>query len=75
LDQGVYWAPLDDLLSFGGGNLVVTLSDDANNFVIADAVRIEMLSDPEIAVEVDGQDVLLLPIGVGLNLFDPLPVP
>jgi len=50
-DQGVAWERLD--YSGNGGefvvsssSLVVTLSDAADNYVIADAIRIERLGDP-----------------------------
>lgn len=40
---GVFFADLDGGFAHGGGNLVVTLTDDANQNVIADAIRIERL--------------------------------
>ncbi len=57
-DQGSSWEFLTDLtLDAGSSTLTVRLSDDANGYVIADAVRIEGVTGPEIEVEVDGGPV------------------
>ncbi|MDP6719554.1 MAG: hypothetical protein QGF59_12925, partial [Pirellulaceae bacterium] len=54
-DSGTYFADLDSGFSLpAGGTITVTLSDAANEFVIADAVRIErvgeVVTEPEIRV-------------------------
>ncbi|MCA9245959.1 MAG: choice-of-anchor D domain-containing protein [Planctomycetales bacterium] len=67
-DQGVGWESLGLFEVDGGGTLVVTLTDDANEFVIADAIRIELIDEPEIAVD-DG--VRNVPDGTGVVNFGP----
>ncbi|MFP6668929.1 MAG: choice-of-anchor D domain-containing protein, partial [Pirellulales bacterium] len=52
-DQGVSWEELGGV-RINSGTLVVKLTDAANEFVIADAVRIEQSTLPEIEVEVGG---------------------
>ena len=45
-DSGTYFADLDSGFSLpSGGTITVTLSDAANEFVIADAVRIERVGE------------------------------
>jgi len=58
-DQGADWADLVPAFVVDGGSttLTVQLSDDASGYVIADAVRIEELVDPEISV-FEGADEL-----------------
>tara|TARA_R110002111_G_scaffold227346_1_gene288827 strand:+ start:57078 stop:71642 length:14565 start_codon:yes stop_codon:yes gene_type:complete len=63
-EDGVAWFDLDASFAIVGGQLVVILSNDANSFprdaydlangVIADAIRIEYLPEPDIQVTVDG---------------------
>ncbi|QDT97805.1 golvesin C-terminal-like domain-containing protein [Gimesia aquarii] len=65
--NGVQWFDLDVSFSVIGGTLTVELTNDANSFprdhftlsngVIADAVRIEYLPEPDIQVTVDGDVV------------------
>ena len=43
LDSGVWFADLGGPYTISGGTLTVTLDDDANGYVIADAIRIERL--------------------------------
>ena len=49
-EGGVMWEDLHSLAVTGGGSITVTIHDDADNQVIADAVRIELITDPEIQV-------------------------
>ncbi|MFP6613563.1 MAG: choice-of-anchor D domain-containing protein [Pirellulales bacterium] len=66
-DQGVSWEELGGV-RITSGTLVVKLTDAANEFVIADAVRIEQSTLPEIEVEVGGtvldDDVSVLNFGI-----------
>ena len=68
-DGGAWWKSLGTF-SVSGNTLVVQLSDDANEYVIADGVRIERLGDlpagPEIVVQLDGVEV---PDEIGLYDF------
>ena len=48
--SGKYFADLSGGFVHAGGDLTVTLSDDANEFVIADAIRIERLVAAEVEV-------------------------
>lgn len=56
-DQGAAWDVLGDFLT-AGDQLVVTMTDNANGYVIADAVRIERIQDAEIQVTENGNSVL-----------------
>ena len=58
-DQGALWENLGGPYDVVGSSLVVQLSDDANGFVIADAVRVEKIAaeGPEIEVR-DGAAVI-----------------
>ena len=68
-DLGVSWHRIGTY-SVLGGEIVVTLGNDANEFVIADAVRVERIADlaegPDLQVQLDGQ---VLPDGVGVADF------
>ncbi len=59
-DQGVAWENLGTFV-IGGNTLSVQLSNGANQYVIADGVRIERIGDlpttPEIQVRLDSADV------------------
>ncbi|MCL4204251.1 MAG: DUF11 domain-containing protein [Pirellulaceae bacterium] len=44
VDQGAYWMDLVPSYAVVGTTLTVTLSNDADNYVVADAIRIERLS-------------------------------
>jgi hypothetical protein len=59
-DGGAWWNSLGTF-SVSGNTLVVELADDANEYVIADGVRIERVGDlptgPEIVVQLDGVEV------------------
>ena len=67
-EDGVDWFDLDASFLVVGGQLVVTLTNDANSFprdaydlaygVIADAIRIEYLPEPDIQVTVDGGTIV-----------------
>lgn len=46
---GVFFADLNAAFAHGGGDLTVTLSDDADQNVIADAIRIERLGPLQVA--------------------------
>jgi hypothetical protein len=56
-DGGVSWESLGNF-AIGGNTLVVRLSDAANNYVIADAVRIERIGDlpPPPAIQIIDND-------------------
>ncbi len=55
-DAGAGWKYLGGVLNLTGTKLTVSLSDDANRYVIADAVRLERIGD--------------LPAGPEIQLFD-----
>ncbi|MCO6454871.1 MAG: choice-of-anchor D domain-containing protein, partial [Pirellulaceae bacterium] len=55
-DQGAVWEVLGDFFS-AGDQLVVTMTNAANGYVVADAVRIERILDAEIQVTESGQPV------------------
>ena len=60
-DQGVGWENLGGVYAVNAATLQVKLSDNANGYVIADAVRIERMGDlppgPEISVTLGSIDV------------------
>ena len=45
VDANVIWRDLGTLINFNGGSLIVELSNAADEFVIADAIRIERISE------------------------------
>jgi hypothetical protein len=51
-DSGASFEDLGDIFSFTGTTLVVRLSDDANQYVIADAVRVDRVGDLPGAAEI-----------------------
>ena len=53
-DRGVAWEDLGGPYQVAGNSLVVQLSDAANEYVIADAVRIERVGEPAPEIEVRG---------------------
>ena len=55
-DAGVTWQPIGGDFYVSGGSLTVQLSNQANGFVVADAVRIELLGE--------------LPAGAQLQVFE-----
>jgi len=71
VEGGVGWKHLGQF-TFTGESLTVTLADDANEFVIADAVRVEFVDSspvpgaPEISVQLGGLNV---PDGTGMVDF------
>ncbi len=56
-DQGVLWQELGGIIYVTGNTLSIQLSNDANEYVIADAVRLQRLGD--------------LPTGPEIQLFGP----
>jgi hypothetical protein len=56
-DLGVGWKDLVSSYTITGTTLTVRLSDLANNFVIADAIRIEQVGDPHLNVTVGAASV------------------
>jgi hypothetical protein len=58
-DDGTPWESLGEFV-VTGGQLVVELSDDANGYVIADAIRLEqlVLTSPQMYVQVLGEEVV-----------------
>lgn len=50
--DGARWEDLGGTYTISGNRLVVTLSDDANHYVIADAVRVERVISPPDAAEI-----------------------
>ncbi len=55
-DAGVGWRNLGGTLNVAGGTLVVRLSDDANQYVIADGVRLQRIGDLPAVQIVDNGD-------------------
>ncbi len=55
--NGSFWEELPGVFTITGSTLTVQLTDDANGYVIADAVRIQRLVDPEIQVTQGGVNV------------------
>ena len=62
-DAGADWEDLGTAYQVSGDTLVVTLSDDANGFVIADAVRIEQTVAPPPSDIIDDGDAGFQMIG------------
>ncbi|MCL4206714.1 MAG: choice-of-anchor D domain-containing protein [Pirellulaceae bacterium] len=56
-DQGFYWADIAGYFRLDGFTLFVDVSNNADNYVVADAVRIERVTGPEIAVSNGGIEV------------------
>ena len=52
-DQGTGWEQLGDFTADQNGQIVVTLTNDADQFVIADAVRIDRPAIPQDAPEIE----------------------
>jgi hypothetical protein len=57
-ESGTDWTDLFETFEVTGTSLTVVLSDDANGYVIADAVRIQRVQ--ELPVEADEEDVQIL---------------
>jgi uncharacterized repeat protein (TIGR01451 family) len=57
-DNGFYWVDVASNFQLDGFNLFVDLSNDADNYVVADAVRVQRVMSPEIAVNDSGTDIL-----------------
>jgi len=55
-EGGVSWADFGNFV-VAGNTITVTLSNAANGFVIADAIRLERIASPEIAVDLAGSIV------------------
>ncbi|MCO6455469.1 MAG: DUF11 domain-containing protein [Pirellulaceae bacterium] len=55
--DGVNWDQLG-YFTPTGSTLIVTLADDANGYVIADAVELKVFTDPEIVLEVNSTDMV-----------------
>ncbi|MEX0777320.1 MAG: PQQ-dependent sugar dehydrogenase [Phycisphaeraceae bacterium] len=63
LHAGFAFGDIGDTWNITGATLVVTISDDADQYVDADAIRIERIGDlpapgPEIAIALDGADLV-----------------
>lgn len=63
VDAGVPWEVIGSAYAVEGTTLTVVLTDDANQYVVADAIRIQRLGDvpvpgPEISVVHEGEEVL-----------------
>ncbi|WP_339754852.1 choice-of-anchor D domain-containing protein, partial [uncultured Marinobacter sp.] len=68
VEDGVAWFDLNASYTVSGTTLIVTLTNDANSYsrdffdlangVIADAIRIEYLPEPDLLVTVDGATVV-----------------
>jgi RHS repeat-associated protein len=56
-DQATYWEDLANVAVDSNGLLAVELTDNANEYVVADAIRFEALTGPKIQVAVDGQNL------------------
>jgi hypothetical protein len=56
-DAGAAWENIGGVYTITGTSLVVELRNNANQFVIADAIRIERLAGPEILVSTDGLQI------------------
>ena len=75
IDQGVGWENLG-VYTIVGNSLQIQLSDDANEFVIADGIRIERLGDlppePEVEVRFDGVTIAdeVGSVDFGTGLFE-----
>jgi hypothetical protein len=62
VDAGVPWEVIGNAYAVAGTTLTVVLTDDANQYVFADAIRIQRLGDvpvpgPEISVMHEGEEV------------------
>jgi len=56
-DQGFYWVDIASFYEIDGFSLFVDLSNDADNYVVADAIRVQRIMSAEIAVSESGSDV------------------
>jgi uncharacterized repeat protein (TIGR01451 family) len=56
-DQGFYWVDVASFFSLQGHSLFVDVSNDADDYVVADAARIQRITSPEVAVSVNGTNV------------------
>ncbi len=56
-EGGVPWMDLDPSYQILGNTLTVEISNDANGFVVADAIRIERIINPEIVVSQGAMDI------------------
>jgi uncharacterized repeat protein (TIGR01451 family) len=57
-DNGFYWVDVASNFQLDGFNLFVDLGNDADNYVVADAVRVQRVMGPEVAVNDSGTDIL-----------------
>lgn len=71
-ESGSFWEELPGIITITGSTLTVRLTDDANGYVIADAVRVERLVNPEIQVTLSGVGGVNVPDNVGTADFGQL---